>query len=412
MDLRERAKQAALAAADWYVNSQVRMQKPYWDANHGRHIYNRHIPTGRTVLGISWTMGRAIMVLGAAYELTGQQKYLDSARLAASYILNLQVMDPREPRAYGAIREEIPQVAHVNCRDSAEAAAALMHLYRLTGDEEYLYRTRLWANWFLANCLDETGWPFFSFYIYENRRILDGKFFQYGGIFPFIYLYKATGIHTYLERGVVAFTNIFLQRYLRPDGAIKSSEADGHHAGAGGTAVNDDGCGCALIATYQLTSDQRCLDASVRYGDWLSRQPVPDSFGGRGIRAMTLYDLATVTGEKKYRDAADRLLETLLPLQVLDADDPAVRGAFRGEDEPIEWYDGKSPEDFVVNRTTAYAALACFRCHGEIIGPYYGLNRWDAPVKGLAREAILAGEVDGHPGKGYPGGEERVAGAV
>ena len=29
-------ERAGIAAAKWYVNSQHRMTRPYWDANHGR----------------------------------------------------------------------------------------------------------------------------------------------------------------------------------------------------------------------------------------------------------------------------------------------------------------------------------------------------------------------------------------
>jgi len=103
-DLKTRARQAVLHAADWYVDSQVTFAKPCWDANHGRFVYTYHMPSKQVVLGISWTQARAIMILLGAYEMTGEQKYMTAARLGGEYIRNLQILDARDPRCYGAIR--------------------------------------------------------------------------------------------------------------------------------------------------------------------------------------------------------------------------------------------------------------------------------------------------------------------
>ncbi len=194
-DIKEMARQAALAAADWYVNSQVKMTKPFWDANHGRFIYTYHMPSKQAVLGINWTQARAIMVLLGAYELTGRQKYLAAAGLGGEYIRNLQMVEPGDPRLNGAIREEVPCSWYVNVRDSAEGACGLMHLYRVTGSDEYLARARLWAAWYFANCVGPDGWPRGKVYLHQQRPDdFAGKFFQAGGAHVFYYLFKATGL--------------------------------------------------------------------------------------------------------------------------------------------------------------------------------------------------------------------------
>ena len=124
-DLKQRAEAAVLAAADWYVNSQVKFDKPCWDANHGRFIYTYHMPSKQVVLGISWTQGRAIMVLLGAYELTGDQKYLTAARLGGEYIRNLQILDARDTRCYGAIREGCPgRVVRVDAQGTPDEVFA------------------------------------------------------------------------------------------------------------------------------------------------------------------------------------------------------------------------------------------------------------------------------------------------
>src|SRR5579862_5150471 len=106
----QRIREAGLNGAQWFVNSQVKMEKPYWDANHGRFIYDRHLPTGRSVLGLNWTQGRGIFCLLAAWELTGRTELLETAVRAANYIKILQIYDcPDNPRRQFAIREEVPQ---------------------------------------------------------------------------------------------------------------------------------------------------------------------------------------------------------------------------------------------------------------------------------------------------------------
>lgn len=397
-DIKEIARQAALAAADWYVNSQVKMTKPFWDANHGRFIYTYHMPSKQAVLGINWTQARAIMVLLGAYELTGRQKYLAAAGLGGEYIRNLQMVEPGNPRLNGAIREEVPCSWYVNVRDSAEGACGLMHLYRVTGSDEYLARARLWAAWYFANCVGPDGWPRGKVYLYEQRPDdFAGKFFQAGGAHVFYYLFKATGLREYLDNGLLALVDGLLDRFVRDDGAIVTHTDDAHHgtkdAREAGVAVNDDGAGTAILVAHAATGRQRYLDAAIRYGHYLIKQDVPELWAALGLRMLFLYDLARASGDKCFSDWADRHVEPLLQRQQLDTDDPLARGGFIGEDEPADGYCGGQGDEYVVNRPTAYSALALMRCHGQITGPYYGAERWDLSVDAPAASPALWGVI-------------------
>ncbi|MFQ6048725.1 MAG: hypothetical protein ACE5K7_05115 [Phycisphaerae bacterium] len=341
-EIKQRAYKAVLDAADWYVNSQVRMAKPFWDANHGRFIYTYHMPSKQAVLGISWTQARAIMVLLGAYELSGQDRYLAAARLGGEYIRNLQILDARDPRRYGAIREEVPCSWYVNVRDSMEAASGLMHLYRITRQPDYLYRVRLWANWYFANCLGPDGWPVLKVYLYEDRVEDQAKFFQAGGAHVFYYLYKATGWSDYLRRGLLPLVDGLLGRFVRDDGAIAVFHDDPHHGTRGGAepgvAVNDDGAGTAMLVAYAATQEQRYLQAAIRYGQYLIQRDVPELWAALGGRMLFLYDLARASGQPRFARWADQHVEPLLERQQLQTDDPRARGGFIGEDEPPQWY--------------------------------------------------------------------------
>ncbi len=393
-DLKERALASVLAAADWYCNHQVNYEKPYYDANQGRFLYNYHMPTKKVVWGLQWTMARGIMVLLGAYELTENEKYLKSAGLAGEYLRTLQIFDAREPRWFGAIREEIPQSWHVDVRDLFDSVSALMFLYRITGHEDYLYRAKLAASWVLANALDRTGWPAFWFDFYEDKVRWENKFYGGAGAHCYYYLYKATGFSHWLERGFLPLAEGLINRYFDWDrGCVIVGSEDAHHGTADGAepgvAVNDDGCGQTLLMAHHLLGEDRWLEAAVRYGKYLICQQPVEQRAALALRCLYLYDLSRVTKEGRFADWASAHIETLLALQERESADVMAKGGFRGEDEDTKWYSGGKPDEYIVARTTAYAVLALMRLHGKITGPYYGWERWDIEVDAPAWQPQL-----------------------
>jgi rhamnogalacturonyl hydrolase YesR len=393
---------AALHAADWFTHTQVRMTKPHWDANHGRLVYTYHQPTRNRVLGLSWTQGRGIITLLAAWEATGRGEYLQTAIQAGEYIKHLQILDAREPRRFGAIREECPASWYVYPRDALEAAIGLMHLWRTTGDAEWLERARLFGDWFISQAMaEENGeWTKGAFYLYpedRDRHLTGRSFCLGGGLYFFAQLAKATGNALYLDRAFKPLVATMLRDYVREDGVIlvraRSERAerpgpDHHHAQGArfqDVAVNDDACGLTVLVAAKELGDGRCLELARRYADWMlaTEYPLPNH-AGTPLHALTLLETARATGEKKYADfAAQRLAPLFMPGQVAGSQDPAVEGAFRGEDEPSEYYAPKrcDPLEFVNTRVTAYAAGALFKLDGTVFGPYYSAFDWEKPVR-------------------------------
>jgi hypothetical protein len=95
-------------------------------------------------------------------------------------------------------------------------------------------------------------------------------------------------------------------------------------------------------------------------------------------------ETSRATGEQKYaRFAAERLAPLFMKGQVSGSGDPAIEGAFRGEDEPTEYYAPErcDPLEFVNTRVTAYAASALFKLDGTVFGPYYSAFDWEKPVR-------------------------------
>jgi len=395
-DLKEKSKQALMMAADWYCNHQIRRQKPYYDANQGRFLYNYHIPSGTTVWGLQWTMARGIMVLLGAYEIEPKEKYFEAAAIAAEYLRSLQVFDNSDPRWYGAIREEVPQVWHVDVRDLFESISGLMFMYRITRNQDYLYRAKIAGSWALANASDRNDWPAFWFYLCEDRVDWQNKFYVGAG-HCYYYLYKGTGYSLWLERGFIPLANGLLENYFDfKKGCVIVGSDDAHHGTSGregesGVAVNDDGCGETLLIAYDLLKEDKWIDAAVSYGDYLIQQKPTSMKAGLALRIIYLYDLARVTGESKYREWADSNIEGLLSLQITDSEDPMLQGGYLWEDEDPKHYSGGKSEEYVVGRTTAYSSIACMRAHGKITGPYYGWERWDDVEITEIEEPRLAG---------------------
>lgn len=399
---------SALAAADWFVNTQVRMKKPHWDANHGRQVYTYHIPTRNRVLGLSWTQGRAIITLLQAFEATGRGEYLRTAVGAAEYIKHLQILDQREARRFGAIREECPASWYVNPRDALEAGIALLLLWRLTREGEYLHRARIFGDWFINQVMAEQGgeWTPSCFHLYPADAAKASRarsFCLGGGTYFFSWLARAAGNDFYLERGFKPLVHTQLRDYTREDGVVMAKargaggdEDLGHHHAPGeryrGVAVNDDCLGLNLIIAYRELGEEVYLARSLAYGDWMMADPGPiPNHAAVPLRALTLLDLAAVSGESKYADfARDRLAPDFTSRQALGTGDAAVEGAFRGEDEPVEYYGpaGCSPLEFVNTRVTAYAANALFKLDGKVFGPYYSALGWDRPLPKVAAELL------------------------
>ncbi len=378
-------KAAGVAAAGWYVSSQHLMTRPYWDANHGRFMYNRYLPDGRTVLGLGWTQGRGIFVLLAAWELTGDDRFLHTALVAGEYIKVLQIHDcPGNPRRQYAIREEIPQSSYSAPRDATEGVLGMLFLHRATGCEDYLRRAVNYEKWFRANAWDGAGWPANWVDLQSNAQPRKGSAIQAAQAILYHYLHEATGKRAY-RSAVGRISDQTLARHVRADGAVITSGRLSHHAGAGGVMFNDDGLMISLLCAHQATGKGKYLDAVVGHADWLKANITtrPGLISALPCMCTIMIELAAVTGDDSCSDWAADMLEThVLPLQVRNSRDPKSHGAFRGEDEPVEHYGPKSAKktDFITTRVTCYSALACLKLAG-IVGPYYGALGWDRKVR-------------------------------
>jgi rhamnogalacturonyl hydrolase YesR len=396
-------RRRALLAADWFVNTQVVQEKPRWDANHGRVVYNYHMPSGRRVHGLSWSQGRAIMCLAGAWQATGRQSYLDAAVRCGDYLrYALQSHDQRNPKAFGSLREEVPTSRFCYPRDGIEGAFGLLLLYLMTCDADYRDCCELFADWYIRHAyVARDGWVHGRVGFDDDEDKVGYSYIQAGGAPFFWHLYQLTGTKRYLTM-VRALADGMIERFIDSQtGAIVADKVGGHHAVklAGRPVVfNDDGSSIALtIAHVALgrgvekisrtragsTRDRnnsavqrksKYLDAAIRYGDWIINDcPRPTGrFVASAMQSVFLTELAAVAGVAKYAAFARVLMADQVKLQVLVPGKPDRHGGYRGEDENPDWYvPGTKARDFLTTRTTAYSTLSLLRLAGLSHGPSY-----------------------------------------
>ena len=106
MSEKETVYESLLECAEWQFRNQVKDRQ---DANRGRFIRSYDKASGSLIYTGNWQTGAALMSLLSVYRRTKDAKYLEAAEYAGHYLMSLQVLDTREPRYYGAIRELTPQ---------------------------------------------------------------------------------------------------------------------------------------------------------------------------------------------------------------------------------------------------------------------------------------------------------------
>ncbi len=377
-------RRSALDAADWFVNSQIQENSPFWDANAGRFIYNYHLPSGKRVSGLNWTQARGIMVLMAAHKLTQKEKYLIAAEKGARYIKCLQQYDTTLPY-YGAFAEEIPQSEKCWPRDGSEAASGYLHLYNATGETDLVRRAALYGNW-LISLFDKKGHLGSHFFFKENTLKRDFDYYLVGSGMFLSLLYRATGEKKYLD-GLKNLADSVEKLFMLKDGTLVARHYMSHHSSKGGkgpmVVVNDDGLGAALLSAAFLLDSAKYLDNAVRIADWMMKETSDNGkFCSLPSRLCFLMDIHKATGEGKYRDFVELNIAKVLKLQILNFKDPFANGAFRGEDEPVKWYAGGKAADYVTTRVTCYAALTLFKLLSDDWTPGYSAFGWKKkPIK-------------------------------
>jgi hypothetical protein len=371
--------QRARALADWFVANQV--TRTHF-ADRGRFA-NQVRVRGRqekTHLTTNWTTGMSTIALLMAWERTRDPRYLEAAKIAGGYLKSLQILDPRNPAAFGGFREETPQSNAFHPRDALSAAWGLLHLHRATGDDDGLWRAVTFANWLERHGM-RRGYPAWTAYTEKGRTPYwqIGSFHGGSPLF-FFDLYATTKNRRWLRTGLT-ICDAWLRHFPKPDGSIRieidadtgedvtgKSKDPGHIGWQDMHKTNDDFTAQALLRAWRLTRNRRYLDGARAFLDWaLTQQRADGAFGDPPVNSaaatliLELLDFARLARSPRHRQAALRSVPHFLSLQELAAKDPRFHGGFycvHGD------YVHAARVELGV-RTSCYALAALLRLEGK-----------------------------------------------
>ncbi len=381
---KQKLYEAAKKCAEWEIGNQVNNRE---DANRGRFI--RCYCQDNSYLNYTgnWQTGSALMSLLAMYQRTNDPKYLESAELAGSYIMSLQILDTRTPRYYGAIRELTPQSIEFAPRDATTAAWALVWLYNVTKKEEYLNRAILFGEFHLKYCMHE-GWPLYACYMDRDlgNFYARGSFQSGTGLF-YHDLFMASDDPRYIEFGMRPIADNYLKYFVKENGAIvlerdiftwtEKEESIQPGVTPDMHMYNDDFGAAMLQTASDIFHDEKYRKAAFTYAQWLAeyQQDEDGGFAG-GVHPSAVptalnyfYDLGNYYNDKKLLKACEKTLNKLLSMQLEDTGNSQLDGGFRGKNESAD-QTGKGL--CVNNRTTSYALIALLKLESKLENIWLG----------------------------------------
>ena len=279
------ALRCARALADWIVANQTPDRNADPDSgNFPFSVTAANVPRGAN----NWNHAFAIMGLLAAADAFQDEKYRTAAIRMGRYLKQLQIFDPFHARHYGAFREMTPQTPWCYVRDALSAAWAMLELYRVTGEAEYLERARLWDAWFRKEGLGPRHWPLwgvqFDEFFPEDVMVLRNEMlgcFHGGGLNFFYQMYRTTGNRSYIEGVYEHMADFFVSTIQQPDGLFRTVSADTctvpeNDPQNGLHRANDDLGTLGLLGAWRIYGKQSYLDSIRKFLNCVFAHQQPD----------------------------------------------------------------------------------------------------------------------------------------
>lgn len=379
LELCDQSLAAALSGLDFFVRNQISADD---SADAGRFPYVYDCSENKIItMTTNWTTGVTVSALLSGYKHTGNEKYLDAAGKACSYIKSLQDFHPSTPRVNGVFHESTPQSPMAHPRDALTAAWALLDYSLLINDKDGIKRAETYGDWFVKVAL-EKGYPYWTvrFDDKEWEPSWCGSFHS-GSAFFMYRLYQETGKEKFLQ-GMCQILDFYNKHHMDNEGnitviidreSLKSldGKADERFTNPGWEMMhryNDDFGALANLAAWKTTGKQIYRDNSEKFLNLMCKTQRAD--GGFGPKewgvpsaggAIVLEMLAAKQLDiscPEYEMATEKAVKYLLKLQNIAPENPAD-GAFFGmtDNYEVSTVCGNA-------RTAAYAIMALLHYAG------------------------------------------------
>lgn len=287
---------AALLGLDYMIRNQIKPDPRndsllvFDSADLGRYPLLYDLKADKvSLLSCNWVTGVILEAMLAGYNVTGNEKYIESARLGVDFIKSLQLFSPSNPKMNGAIKEWTPQTRWCHPRDGATAAASLLSWYEYSGDEDALLRAQAFADWFIEVAM-EREYPYWTVHFeHESREPKWYGSFHSGAAFFLYRLFELTDSEKYRIH-MFSILDLYNKNHLNQDGSIN--------------VIVDEKTGDSLDGKFGLPHTTTQWETMHKYND---------DFG-------TLGNLAAyqITQDTSYRDAAELFLKRILKSQRSD----------------------------------------------------------------------------------------------
>jgi uncharacterized protein YyaL (SSP411 family) len=164
-------RRAGIDALDWVYRFAQDVDPKSPEFGGIRNLYNpmrREFRRSGHGLCLTWSACLAGFAGLAAYDLTGDPLYLDRVKLIAGYVKSNQNLDASDKLRYGTFVVSRDR-RFVDVPDASWAGNLFVHLYRRTGEQDYLDRAKLAADWLVDQARMAHG-GFTTFYLLDKEQ--------------------------------------------------------------------------------------------------------------------------------------------------------------------------------------------------------------------------------------------------
>jgi len=280
-------RQAGLDALGWVLHfaQDLDPKSPeYGGVRNNYHPMRREFRRSGHGSCLTWSACLAGFACLAACDLTGDPLYFDRAKLIAQYVKGNQNLDRADAPRYGTFVVSKDR-QFVDVPDASWAGNLFVHLYRRTGERDYLDRAKLAADW-LVNVARLPHGGFTTFYILPTQTPVAYSHASDGqhGLF-LANLHEETGEEKYAEP-LVPLADMLSGMGQHPSGAYYASvrpdgtpvfegwdEASGHPLIDGIERVvtgprQNYYAALFLLEQYRRDKNPRYLESARRCADW------------------------------------------------------------------------------------------------------------------------------------------------